>query len=83
HVGYYRESFARLLIDNQGNEYEELDNRHFPAIGFDGIVGLEYKFLILPFSASVDYKPYINLFGPYRILSKGLFDIGFSFKYIF
>lgn len=83
HLGYYREKNTYTVIDNQGNPYDEEDVRLYAAIGFDGIVGLEYRFITYPFSASVDYKPYINLFGPYRFVGKGLFDIGFSLKYMF
>ncbi|MBT3300868.1 MAG: hypothetical protein HOD63_15390 [Bacteroidetes bacterium] len=83
HIGYYREDYSYHVFDNYGFDFERTNRRTYPAIGFDGIFGLEYRFQTFPLSASADYKPYFNLFGPNHFFGKGLFDFGFSLKYLF
>ncbi len=53
-----------------------------PVIGFNAIVGIEYRFNSLPISASVDTKPYTEFFG-FPFFKTKLFDIGLSFRYMF
>ncbi|HBS87345.1 MAG: hypothetical protein A2W91_14100 [Bacteroidetes bacterium GWF2_38_335] len=38
--------------------------RSFVVIGLDGVVGAEYRFIKYPFSVSLDYNPFFDLFGP-------------------
>lgn len=53
HVGSWR---------SRNNPWFEDDESHV-VIGVDGIIGLEYNFLVIPFNLSLDYKPAYNLVG--------------------
>ncbi len=51
------------------------------ALGFDGILGLEYKIKAIPFAISLDMKPFIDINA-----SSGLYyslDPGLGFKFVF
>ncbi len=52
------------------------------ALGVDVIGGLEYRFLSMPITVGVDWKPFLGFFGPARI-SRNMGDWGLSIKYIF
>ncbi|MGM0613133.1 MAG: hypothetical protein ACQESM_06465 [Bacteroidota bacterium] len=39
------------------------DEKSYTVIGIDGILGMEYNFVEIPFNLSVDWKPAFNLFG--------------------
>ena len=39
------------------------DTEMHSVIGIDGIIGLEYNFLNVPFSVSLDWKPGLNIIG--------------------
>lgn len=87
HVGflgnwYRRGYYYRAYYDKNGvyHEVYYYDPYYYrePTIGIDGIFGLEYKFKI-PFTASVDLKPFINV---YRY-DYGFIEGAFSFRYVF
>ncbi|HET8860895.1 hypothetical protein [Marivirga sp.] len=39
------------------------EDRSYTVVGIDGILGLEYNFVEIPFNISVDWKPAFNLYG--------------------
>ncbi|MCK5840435.1 MAG: hypothetical protein KAG99_11335 [Bacteroidales bacterium] len=53
-----------------------------PVLGADAILGLEFRFYTIPIALSIDYKPFIELSGPY-FFHANLHDFGFSVKYTF
>lgn len=50
------------------------------VLGVDGILGLEYQFMDVPFMISVDWKPGFNLIGPGTFLHD---DGAVSLRYTF
>jgi len=56
------------------------EDRSYTVVGLDGIIGLEYNFLEIPFNLSIDWKPSINFYG-----YSGFWGDGgaFSIRYIF
>lgn len=52
HVGFW-----------DGNNTKWGDDRAYTVVGIDGILGLEYNFVEIPFNLSIDWKPSFNLFG--------------------
>ncbi len=70
HVGFWNGDYAKW--GNSGSSYT--------VVGIDGIIGLEYSFLEIPFSIGVDWKPAYNFYG-----YSGLWADGgaISFRYIF
>lgn len=39
------------------------DDKDYTVIGVDGILGLEYNFVEIPFNVSIDWKPAFNIVG--------------------
>lgn len=80
HVGFFDRWYRSGYYDNHGYyHYDYVYGYNEPTFGVDGIVGLEYKFQQLPFAASLDLKPFINL---YRY-DYGFIEGAFSFRYAF
>lgn len=81
HAGYIREKETFCVYQNNACvQYE--DKKNYVVAGFDGIVGFEYHFHTVPIGASVDYKPYLEFFGPdfFRI---DLWNFALSVRYKF
>jgi hypothetical protein len=55
HIGFWDGRYTNKYWGNDGEKYT--------VIGIDGILGLEYNFVEIPFNISVDWKPAFNLFG--------------------
>lgn len=49
-------------------------------LGVDGIIGLEYAFLDIPLSISLDWKPGMNIISDFGFFFD---DLGLSFRYLF
>ncbi|MEL7146896.1 MAG: hypothetical protein AAFO69_11040 [Bacteroidota bacterium] len=58
------------------------EDQNYFAMGIDGILGLEYRWLSVPITLSFDIKPYFNFIGM-RYTETRFWDAGFSFKYVF
>jgi len=52
------------------------------AFGIDGIAGIEYTFHSAPVSLAADFKPFFELYGPFRFRAN-FWDFGFHVRYIF
>jgi hypothetical protein len=48
HIGFYNDHHYRHFHD---------DHHHGPAIGLDGVIGLDYKFRGAPINMSLDWQP--------------------------
>lgn len=82
HIGFFDRphSYNYYYYDRWGNYYvEHVYGYPGPTFGIDGILGLEYKFRKLPFAASIDLKPYLDLFR----FGYGYIDGAFTFRYTF
>jgi hypothetical protein len=53
HIGFWNGNYAKW--GTAGTAYT--------VVGIDGILGLEYNFLEVPFNISIDWKPAFNLYG--------------------
>jgi hypothetical protein len=72
HIGSFRGGYYR----NKNGEYY---NKNFIAVGIDGILGLEYHFTEIPFTAGVDIKPYLDIVSP----GLGYWDGALTLRYAF
>ena len=81
HVGMFdRFAYYNYYYDRYGNYHVDYVYGYVgPTFGIDGIFGLEYKFPDIPFAASLDLKPYLDL---YRY-GYGYMDGAISFRYVF
>jgi hypothetical protein len=70
HVGFWNGDNAKW--GNAGTSYT--------VIGLDGILGLEYSFVEVPFNISIDWKPALNFYGYSGFWADGG---AISFRYIF
>jgi hypothetical protein len=73
--------FVRWEDYDEYEPYHRYYVTHFgPVIGFDGNIGLEFWFYKIPLAIGLDYKPFIELFGP-RLFN--FMDCAFTIKYTF
>jgi hypothetical protein len=70
HIGSYRGGEERR-IDEDSNEW---------LFGIDGIIGMEYNFVDIPFNISLDWKPAIDFTGGFYPWGD---EVAFSLRYIF
>jgi len=54
--------------------------REYSVVGIDGIIGLEYNFIEIPFNIGIDWKPTINIIGYTGFWADG---VALSVRYIF
>lgn len=79
HAGYakHKEEVTRIVEDKTFYcEYEETN----PVFGGDFMFGAVYRFESIPLHISLDYKPYIEIFGQ-KDFRVDLWDIGFTIRY--
>lgn len=55
HVGFWNGDYTRTYWGEPDTSYT--------VVGVDGILGLEYSFLKIPFNIGVDWKPAFNFYG--------------------
>ena len=79
HVGNYRGRYY-YVVDRKGRAYYDYYNDNFVAVGVDGILGLEYKFADIPFTLTLDFKPFAEAV-PGGIYGYG--DAGVTVRYAF
>jgi hypothetical protein len=82
HIGIFDRPhyYNYYYYDRWGNYYvEHVYGYPGPTFGIDGIFGLEYRFPRIPFAASADLKPYLDL---YRF-GYGYIDGAISLRYVF
>lgn len=73
YYGYYNNGY----YDKHGNWHANGYRSRYMTIGLDGIIGLEYQFEELPFSAALDFKPYFDFIGG----SNRFGDLALSLRY--
>ncbi len=86
HIGLYSGSYYGYYgysgdgyYDNKGKWHSTGYKSNYTSIGIDGIIGLEYQFEEIPFTISLDAKPYIDIIGN----SSRYMDYAFSLRYVF
>ncbi|MBW6536341.1 MAG: hypothetical protein K0B11_15130 [Mariniphaga sp.] len=57
-----------------------LDGNRYSAIGLDGIIGIEYNVIDIPFNISLDWKPSIDLIGDFYPWAD---EVALSIRFIF
>jgi hypothetical protein len=63
-------------------DYNPNYNHTGPALGIDGIIGLEYGFNSVPITLGVDFKPFLEIYGPWMVRAN-FWDFGFQISYNF
>ena len=67
----------------QGGYYKDRDDHYykdsFISAGIDGILGLEYHFVEIPFTAGLDIKPFLDVVSP----GIGYWDGALTLRYAF
>lgn len=80
--------FVRWSTDNKDAPYYypyyqgEYYNQTGPAFGLDGVIGMEYAFTTVPVSIAADFKPFVEVFGPFFV-RVNFWDFGFHVRYNF
>lgn len=84
HIGMERfnDLEKSIILDEKGQPTFLFEDKNYFAMGVDGTIGLEYRWLSVPMTLSFDVKPYFNFIGM-RYTQNKFWDAGFSFKYVF
>lgn len=72
HLGAFRGAYYR---DRWGDYYTD----NTVSVGIDGILGLEYNIMDIPFSIALDIKPFFDIIMP----GYGYWDGALSIRYVF
>lgn len=72
HAGYYK-------VGDYRNPQQEFYTENVISIGVDGILGIEYIIMAVPFSIGIDLKPYFDFLNP----GPGSFDTALTIRYTF
>lgn len=80
HSGYtkYKVEYKEMINDKT---YYYENEESSPVLGGDFLLGVEYNFETIPLRISLDYKPYIEIFGKddFRV---DMWDMGFTLSYV-
>lgn len=83
HAGFARWNSAQGPRNGYYPYYDsDYYNMTGPAFGVDGVVGMEYEFSSVPLSLGLDFKPFIEVYGPFFIRTN-FWDFGFHIRYNF
>lgn len=77
HFGY-TQWYRKQYYDTQPNTFY-YKQKASPVMGFDGMFGFEYKLYRVPLSFSMNYKPFMEMFGE-EFIKLNFHDFGFSAK---
>jgi hypothetical protein len=79
HAGFFYASEYKLFLFSKiiypGRKFS-------PVAGLDGYAGIEYRFNSIPFTVSLDYKPFFEI-SPYQFFKISIWDMAFGVKYRF
>lgn len=81
HIGYttwYKNDFFIEPVFR--NRYYR--NKFSPVVGLDGLLGLEYRFVNVPLTVGLDFKPFFEIFGQ-NFFNLNLWDFGITVHYSF
>jgi hypothetical protein len=84
HVGFVRwNEYDQNYDPYHGSYYNDNYDWHTSlAVGFDGMIGMEYAFHAAPISLAVDFKPFFEIYGPF-LMRVNFWDFGFHMRYNF
>ena len=83
HIGFVRWNEYDQHYDPYHDYYDDDYDWHTgAAFGLDGIIGMEYVFNSAPISLAVDFKPFVELYGPF-LMKVNFWDFGFHIRYNF
>lgn len=87
HIGFYNSGYYGYYGYNGSGYYDKNGRWHpdgyrdrYTTVGIDGILGLEYTFDEVPFSISLDIKPYFDLIGRGDRFGDGALSIRYTIK---
>jgi len=81
HIGYTRWMKREDVPGTNGNYYHVIP-RSSPVIGADAQFALEYQFYNIPLALTIEYKPFIDIFGR-PFIDIVLFDFGMTARFTF
>lgn len=80
HLGYERHTVNRPGSVSRDRFSD--GKASFFAMGVDTNIGVEYRWLVIPLTLSLDFKPFLNVVG-FRTTRFRFWDFAFSVKYVF
>ncbi|NOZ47560.1 MAG: hypothetical protein GXO79_12385 [Chlorobi bacterium] len=80
HIGFVNNSTDNSAFYTISKNFRQ--NLTHPVVGLDVLVGIEYRFVSVPFIAGLEVKPYFDLFGT-NYFSMHTGDLSLTIKYIF
>lgn len=82
HIGFEKfDDISKTIINAEGDQFM-FEEKTFFAMGIDGSIGIEYRWLEVPMTIGFDLKPYFNFIGMRHMRAK-FWDSAISFKYVF
>lgn len=85
HAGYVKWSATDNDQYNPWDDQHHYDDNYYhtgAAFGLDGVIGLEYGFNSIPITIAADFKPFLEVYGPF-FLDVNFWDFGFHVRYNF
>ena len=84
HIGYEFMTDRRLILSpTVPGELEYETNREaFFTMGVNAMIGVEYRWLAVPITISLDFKPYLDFVGM-RDVNLRFWDTAIAVKYVF
>lgn len=79
HLGFINRYNDKYELTSNTSQFRE--NLAHPVAGLDAKIGLEYRFVSVPFVAGFEIKPYFNIFDK-NFFSMYSGDLSISIKYI-
>lgn len=87
HIGFFNGNYYGYYGHLGGGYYDKHGVWHpngyqnyYPAVGIDGILGLEYQFAEIPITMGLDIKPYFDIIGRGNHFGDGAFSIRYILK---
>jgi hypothetical protein len=80
HAGLF-DGYSYNLIDNNDDDLIN-PNIIYPVVGFDYVLGIEYRLKNFPFAFAAELSPYVDFFGP-DFINLHPWNGCVSFKYVF
>lgn len=82
HIGSEKHGGIDKVLSNTDPTAFDYVHKSYLTMGFDGMIGIEYRMLSVPITLSLDLKPYLNYVG-LRKVTGDFWDASIAIKYVF